>query len=71
MMGVLAKTKYNIGDKVWFISNNRVLSLDVTGVHILVEQTGDRKVEYTLHYESSWIEEERLFQSKKELLEAL
>ena len=70
-MGVLAKTKYNIGDMVWFISNNRVLSLDVTGVHILAEQTGDWKVEYTLHYESSWIEEERLFRSKKELLEAL
>ena len=70
-MGFSVKTKYNIGDKVWYISDNKVQNPDITGVHILVEQTGDIKVGYTLHYESSWIEEERLFRSKKELLEAL
>jgi hypothetical protein len=39
-MGVLVKTKFNIGDKVWYISNNRVQTMDVTGVRINVE-SGD------------------------------
>lgn len=70
-MDFSVKTKYNIGDKVWYISDNKVQNPDITGVHILVEQTGDIKVEYILHYESSWVEEEKLFRSKKELLESL
>lgn len=70
-MGFSVKTKYNIGDKVWYISDNKVQNPDITSVHILVEQTGDIKVEYILHYESTWVEEEKLFRSKNELLEAL
>lgn len=70
-MGVLVKAKYKFGDRVWFISDNRVQAMDITDVRILVEQTGDIKVEYTLHYQSFWVEEEKLFRSKKELLESL
>ena len=70
-MGVLVKTKYNIGDKVWFISNNRVQSLDVTGVGICSELEAECKVEYILHFNSSWVNENKLFKSKKELLESL
>ena len=70
-MGYRVKTKYIIGDKVWYISNNKVQYLEITGVHVLVEQAGDIKVEYILHYESSWVEEEKLFCSKNELLESL
>ena len=69
-MGLLVKTKYNIGDKVWYISNNQVQRSDVTGVHICVEPTGNCKVEYTLHYDWSRAEE-TLFGSKEELIESL
>ena len=69
-MGVLVKTKYSIGDMVWYISNNRVQALDVTGVRINIESTGECNVEYILHYE--WNQpEDKLFKSKKELLESL
>ena len=70
-MGVLVKTRYSIGDTVWYISNNRVLSLDITGVRVCVESEGECEVGYILHFNSSWIKEDRLFKSKKELLESL
>lgn len=69
-MGVLIKTKYNIGDKVWYISNNKVQALDVTGVRIRVESADECKVEYILQYD--WhLPEEKLFRSKTELIESL
>lgn len=69
-MGLLVKTKYKIGDKVWYISDNKVQALDVTGVRITVESAEECKVEYILHYD--WHHpEETLFRSKKELLESL
>ena len=70
-MFVLVKTQYSIGDKVWYISNNRVQSLKITGVRVCVEPGEECKVEYILHFNSSWIKEGRLFKSKKELLESL
>lgn len=69
-MGFLVKTKYKIGDKVWYISDNRVMSLNVTGVRVCVESEEECKVEYVLHYD--WHQpEEKLFGSKEELLESL
>jgi len=70
-MGLLVKTKYKIGDKVWYISDNKVMSLDITGVSASVESTGEKKVEYIIHFDSSWVDEGKLFKSKKELLESL
>ena len=70
-MGVTVKTNYNIGDQVWFISDNRVVSLDITGVHVYVESKEERRVEYDLHFNSTWVSEDKLFKSKKELLESL
>ena len=68
-MGVLVKTKYSIGDKVWYISNNRVQSLDVTGVRVCVESKGC-EVEFILHFD--WhMPEDKLFRSKADLLESL
>lgn len=65
------KTKYNIGDMVFFISNNRVMNLKVTGVGISVEDaSGGPKIFYHLHYDSE-MPENKLFRTKKELLESL
>ena len=70
-MGTLVKTKYNTGDKVWLISNNKAISLAISGVSVTVELKKECQVEYILHFESGWIDEEKLFESKKELLESL
>ena len=67
---ITAIAKYDIGEKVWFISDNKVQALDVTGVRFSVESADGCKVEYILHYD--WHQpEEKLFRSKKELLESL
>jgi hypothetical protein len=70
-MGFKVNTKYNIGDKVWFISDNRVVSLDITGARVCVESKEECKEEYLLHFKSIWVSEDKLFKSKKELLESL
>jgi len=62
-------TKFNIGDVVWYVSDNKVNKLDVTGVVIDVDDTGT-KIEYYLHYDIKLTEEE-LFKTKEELLESL
>lgn len=70
-MGVKVNTKYNIGDQVWFISSNRVVSQEITGIRVCIESEKDCKVEYNLHYGSTWVSGDKLFNSKKELLESL
>ena len=70
-MGVSVKTKYNIGDRVWFISNNQAMSMEITGVCATVMSPEIVEVKYTLHFDSSWIDEGMLFRSKEELIESL
>jgi hypothetical protein len=66
-----AKTKYDIGDKVWLIDDNRAVMLDVTRVIISVENLDNCDVKYSLHYGDAEIPEEYLFKSKEELLKSL
>lgn len=68
---ISVKTKFNIGDRVWLITNNKVHSSDITGIGICVESMDEFKVQYILHYESSWVDEGKLFPSKKVLIESL
>ena len=68
---MVVKTKYNIGDMVYFISDNRVMNLKVTGVGISVVDAGNEpEIFYHLHYDSER-PENKLFRTKKELLESL
>lgn len=68
---MVVRTKYNIGDMVFFISNNRVMNLKVTGVGISVEDAGgEPDIFYHLHYDEKR-PENKLFRTKKELLESL
>ena len=66
-----ATTKYDIGDRVWLISGNRAVRSDITRVIISVETPDNREVRYSLHYGDTEIPEDRLFSTKKELLESL
>ena len=68
---MVVKTKYNYGDTVFFISNNRVMNLKVTGVGISVDDaSGEPEIFYHLQYDTEKAEN-KLFRSKKELLESL
>ncbi len=68
---MVVKTKYDYGDTVFFISNNRVMNLKVTGVGISVDDaSGEPEIFYHLHYDSK-MPENKLFRTKKELLESL
>ena len=65
-------TKYDIGDEVFFMSNNMVARQTVTGVAISIANAGDEaKITYHLHYGDTRVEENKLFKTKKELLESL
>ena len=66
---MVVSSKYNIGDKVWFISDNKVQQTDITGVSIRISKENPVIV-YTLHYGND-ISEDRVFAKKEELLKTL
>ena len=64
------ETKYNIGDKVWLISGNKAVEKMITQFDVIIN--GPRpKITYQLNYESTDVDEYRLFKSKEELLKSL
>lgn len=63
------KSKFEIGDNVWFVSNNKVHQLEITGVEMYVALEGT-KVKYNL-YDNTELEESKVFATKEELLESL
>lgn len=64
------KTKFDIGDIVFLISNNKVSSQKVTGLAIDVED-GKVEVSYSLTFSESKIDESKLFKTKEELINSL
>ncbi len=64
------KTKFNIGDIVFLISNNKVSSQKVTGLAIDVED-GKVEVSYSLTFSESKVDESKLFKTKEELINSL
>jgi len=72
---MVIKIRYNIGDVVWFMKNNKVLSAPIGGV----EYSTDGKY-YSLSYQLKGymeglhpdrFQECQLFQTKKELIDSL
>ena len=63
------KTKYKIGDEVWYISNNQVKHQKIHGVGISVGATVTNII-YTLQGNDK-VEESHLFNTKEELLNTL
>ena len=66
-----ATTKYDIGDWVWSLCNNRAVRLDVTRVIVSIEGDGLCEVRYSLHYGDEEIPESKLFKTREELLNTL
>jgi hypothetical protein len=64
------KTKFDIDDIVFLISNNKVSSQKVTGFAIDVED-GKVEISYSLNFSDSKIDESKLFKTKEELINSL
>ena len=65
------KTKYNIGDMVWLIANNKAEKRLITRVIISAEERQRWDVKYSLQYGDTEYPENQLFKTKEELLLSL
>ena len=66
------KTKYNIGDEVWWLDNNKVHQDYVKGIFFsMYGSTTDYTLYYKLNQQLRDFDEEILFPSKEELLKSL
>lgn len=69
------ETKYNIGDKVWFMYDNSVRSATVIKIDVLIEKNKNRtSIHKTISYglfDYFKYPEDKLFPTKKELLKSL
>lgn len=65
------KTKYNIGDMVWLIANNKAEKRLITRVIISAEEQKRWEVKYSLQYGDTEYPENQLFKTKEELLLSL
>ena len=63
------KTKYNINDTVWFVSDNKIQCGRISGIGISVGQTV--AIMYSMYSGYDRILEEKLFETKEELLNTL
>ena len=66
---MVVETKYMIGDKVWFMSGNRICSGLVRGVYI-THNNDKTDIMYELNHDSTYSENE-LFESKDKLKKKL
>lgn len=69
---MIIETKYNDGDKVWFLCDNEVTEEAISGIFIQVANGQPPNILYDLnHGHIEDIPERKLFSSKKELLNSL
>jgi hypothetical protein len=65
------ETKYNIGDEVWCMKDNRCRCTKVESIRIMIHHyTSSIEIGYFIEA-GEWIEEERIFPTKEELLKSL
>jgi len=64
------ESKYNLGDLVWLIYDNKAVRFKVTGVRISVEDADNYEVEYSLSDCTKRLEHQ-LFDTKEELIKSL
>jgi hypothetical protein len=68
---MVVKSRFKIGDMVWFVSDNKVHHLKISGVEMSVDSREGTKVNYTFLHNDKELEESKVFSTKKELLESL
>lgn len=62
------KTKYNIGDKVWLMHNNKCVLKRIENISIDVS---NMYIQYLFDGNDIWLSEKYLFPNKEELLKSL
>ena len=65
------KTKFNVGDKVFYMRDNRVQSGEVKGMEVLIHISKANVIVYVSPGDSRGYTEDVLFESKEELLKSL
>jgi hypothetical protein len=70
------ETRYNIGDRVWFMHDNKVESEIIIKINAVIEKdmncTGVHKsIAYSLFNYSGYYTENKLFPTKEELIKSL
>ena len=69
------KTKYDIGQSVFFMDNNKVQEGTIDRIHIEVRYNGGKdnkvRISYSLFTTSKFYEDKELFPTKEELLKSL
>lgn len=61
-------TKYNIGDTVWFMHDNKCVSKKVENIKIDVD---NMYIQYMFDGNDIWLSEKHLYSTKEELLKSL
>ena len=64
-------TKFEIGDVVWIIDNNKPMQLKITGINISINDNCVADIEYCLHHGDRKIPENKAFKTKEELIASL
>lgn len=65
------KTKFNVGDKVFYMRDNRVQSEEVRGIQVLIHRSEVNIIVYVSSGDKRGYTEDVLFESKEELLKSL
>ena len=66
-----AKTKYNLGEKVWYMAHNRPLCGKIRYIYIRVNDACQYTVTYLVLEGMTEFSEDTLYSSKQELLKTL
>lgn len=67
------KTKFNVGDIVYFIWNNQVCNAPITAINIQITKTHGMKIKYTISYKdlTASLCDSSMFLTKSELIKSL
>lgn len=71
---MIITTKFNLKQTVWFMHENKVVSAEIERVHTNTSPFG-HDIQYCLRFpanqDSVWLTQEKLFETKQELLNSL
>jgi hypothetical protein len=65
------QTKYSIGDTVWFMGKNKIVSGVVAKIQLLIFEGGQKEVYWFGAAPVKFIDSSLLFPSKEELIKSL
>lgn len=65
---MMIDTKYDIGQKVWFMYQNECVNMEIEDIRI---QTNPLYIQYVFNNRSIWLSVKYIFSTKEELLKSL